>query len=221
MCSPANPFAQRVAHLSAGGEPSAVERRLAVVFDLGDARELTAQQLALAMLASSVLAGRPDYVRAVEEALRGRDEQPEVEAVVTQIDAGETVTRDQIHTAYAAAERRQAGAHGRVAAAAMRGVRPVRRALPRPRCAGGRPRARRTRAQTRSSSRAGDSGDGSSEGGADGPPPASPHPLDLAHGLATCPLCCDEPAFRPRCWPCRGLGFVERELRNRCKRGHR
>jgi hypothetical protein len=42
-----------------------------------------------------------------------------------------------------------------------------------------------------------------------------------ARGLAVCPLCCNDPAFRPRCWLCWSLGFVGRALRNRWKRGER
>ncbi len=41
----------------------------------------------------------------------------------------------------------------------------------------------------------------------------------LPVGLAVCSLCGDEALVRPRCWLCRGLGFVGRECRNAYKRG--
>ena len=91
------------------------------------------------------------------------------------------------------------------------------RPLRQPRAAsGGRPKARRTRAEARSSSRGGDSGDdGPSAGGDSEPPPAPPDPLDPAD----CPCCDGVARLREDCPLCLGLGLVDRRLRNRWERG--
>jgi hypothetical protein len=76
-----------------------------------------------------------------------------------------------------------------------------------------RPRQRREGHVARRTSSS-DSGDHESEPGE----PALTHP---PRGLAICPVCTNEDLVRSRCWFCGGLGYVDRESRNRYKRGHR
>jgi hypothetical protein len=42
---------------------------------------------------------------------------------------------------------------------------------------------------------------------------------ETCHGLAVCPLCCNEDPYRLRCRLCWGLGYVGRAMRNDYKLG--
>jgi hypothetical protein len=46
-----------------------------------------------------------------------------------------------------------------------------------------------------------------------------PAPTVPLRGLAVCPLCCNEPAYRQRCRLCAGAGFIPRAARNAYKLG--